>query len=48
MRAVKLGGFVGLVGFLSGLHFDFDLFTSIVGNKTLKGFSVASRESFVA
>ncbi len=48
MRSVKLGGFVGLVGFLSGLRFDFDLFNAIVGNKTLKGFSVASRDSFAA
>jgi NADPH:quinone reductase-like Zn-dependent oxidoreductase len=48
MRAVKLGGFVGLVGFLSGLRLEFDLFTAIVGNKTLKGYSVGSRESFAA
>jgi NADPH:quinone reductase-like Zn-dependent oxidoreductase len=48
MRAVKLGGFVGLVGFLSGLRLEFDLFTAIVSNKTLKGYSVGSRESFAA
>ncbi len=48
MRAVKLGGFVGLVGFLSGLRLEFDLFTAIVGNKTLKGYSVGSRENFAA
>lgn len=48
IKAVKTGGTVALVGLLSGVNLEFDVLSVIDGRVTLKGFSVASRDSFEA
>ena len=46
VQAVKLDGTVGLVGFVSGKAFSFDVVQAMRGGVKLKGSHVGSRQSF--